>query len=539
LDFFPNLMGLPVAGCQLPVIVNHQSSILNRKSKMATLLTVVGANLNTRYELAGGGGVSIIGRDGTDIALPDPLVSKRHAELSSIESNWIIRDLGSSGGTFLNGKRLSAPAALHNQDQVRCGSTVLLYLQGPNGAARAAGNEQQAKERTGAPQKPTTDASGNIIEQINAVVAQSIEVKDLLNNVAGALLAKDGIECVYVLDYDPKLGSGRTVAELVKTADPDCVLYSSIVEEVLASGKGVEIADFLAYRNRAGSGNLIKSIAVVPIRVRRRLRGAIYVGSSRLNGFERDYEMLEAAGLYVGMAIENLELMLAASRNQRLIDIGQTAINLSHGIKNVIQAVSGATEVMDFAIEHGKMEKALNSWEIMKRNIERIKKFMLDMLAYGKDSSAILTTCRLNKLIETAAEGLRRRCQEKGISLVLELDENIPDGRMDVDKIHDVILNLVINAIDACDEDKGIITVITEYNSELRQIKLAVKDNGSGINPEDLDKIFLPFHSTKGKLGTGLGLAMVKKIIEQHDGTISVESELNLGTTFIILLPLK
>ena len=119
------------------------------------------------------------------------------------------------------------------------------------------------------------------------------------------------------------------------------------------------------------------------------------------------------------------------------------------------------------------------------------------------------------------------------------MDEQIPVRQMDADNMHDVVLNLVMNAIDAVEENKGLITVITSYDRIKQIISFSVKDNGPGISADEKDKIWLPFHTTKPKGGTGLGLPIVRKIIDQHDGTITLDSQPGCGAKFTVTLPAK
>jgi signal transduction histidine kinase len=252
-----------------------------------------------------------------------------------------------------------------------------------------------------------------------------------------------------------------------------------------------------------------------------------------------EMQFLTMQGRWIGLALENLRLGAAADQNQRLADAGQTAVSLSHGIKNVIQAIGGSIEVIDYSFKTNKFERALTSWEILKRNLNRVRQFTLDMLAFSVNTKVRLTAANLNTIIENAADSLRRGGNLTGVRMDLQLDKTVPTGQMDADKMHDLVLNLIINAIDAVEENKGIIMVETQYLAAQGAVRLCVRDNGCGIKAEDKEKIWLPFHTTKIKTGTGLGLAMVKRIIEQHGGSVTVESQVGAGSEFSVLLPLS
>ncbi|MDO8302822.1 MAG: ATP-binding protein, partial [Sedimentisphaerales bacterium] len=241
----------------------------------------------------------------------------------------------------------------------------------------------------------------------------------------------------------------------------------------------------------------------------------------------------------VGLVLENLSLSQAAKQNQKFTAAGQSTVNLSHGIKNILQAISGAVEVIDYGFEKNQIERAKSSWQILKSNVERLKKFTLDMLAFNRDSKPVFTNGKLNRIVEAAVESLRPKATEKGVSIVLEMDEQIPARPLDADNMHDVALNLVMNAIDAVEENRGLITVATVYDGIKQIISFSVKDNGPGISADQKEKIWLPFHTTKSKGGTGLGLPIVRKIIDQHDGIITLDSQPGCGAKFTVILPGK
>ncbi|TAL09240.1 MAG: hypothetical protein EPO02_10765, partial [Nitrospirae bacterium] len=152
----------------------------------------------------------------------------------------------------------------------------------------------------------------------------------------------------------------------------------------------------------------------------------------------------------------------------------------------------------------------------------------------------------LNKIVEDTLEVMQERLRRHRIALKMELSQSLPQADVDPDQMGQVVLNLAINALHAMGND-GTLLIRTARTpvgqgsaAEGREmIELSVTDTGHGIPPEDLDKIFNPFFTTKevGK-GTGLGLTVVHGIVLEHDGQIKVESETQRGTTFRILLPI-
>jgi len=225
------------------------------------------------------------------------------------------------------------------------------------------------------------------------------------------------------------------------------------------------------------------------------------------------------------------------NRYQRVSQAAQTALNLSHGVKNLLQAVKGGIEVVDYAFEIGDVEHAQKGWAILKRNLYRINKLILDMLTFSKESEPEFTSCNLNSLVTSAAESLKAEADSRGVSIVLQTDGKIGDTQLDADRIYDVILNLLLNAIDAVSDRTGVVNVTTELDSANGLLILRVSDNGPGI--EDTEAIFQPFHSAKTKVGTGLGLPITQKIVTQHGGSIRVDSTPGQGATFTVTLPVR
>jgi two-component system, NtrC family, sensor kinase len=115
----------------------------------------------------------------------------------------------------------------------------------------------------------------------------------------------------------------------------------------------------------------------------------------------------------------------------------------------------------------------------------------------------------------------------------------MPPVPIDAPGIHQAMLNLLNNALDAVQPETGVVSVRCEYDGENDRVKISVTDNGEGMTPGTLARLFEPFHSTKGLRGTGLGLVVTQKIVEEHGGAVSVESVRQEGTTFTILLPVR
>jgi signal transduction histidine kinase len=239
--------------------------------------------------------------------------------------------------------------------------------------------------------------------------------------------------------------------------------------------------------------------------------------------------------------IKRLEMELV--RSERLAAIGQTVAGLAHGIKNILHGLKGGSYLVDLGIKNNNTEKLKSGWDMIKRNIGRTSNLVLDLLSYSKEREPEYESCSPNEIANEVCELLAERAKENKVKIIKDFDASIESVFMDPNTIHEVLLNLMTNAIDAClfDEDTSknwqiILKTVREGN---QRVRFEVTDNGAGMNEEVQQKLFNSFFSTKGHRGTGLGLMVTRKLIEEHHGSIEVKSEVNKGTTFSMQLPYK
>ena len=163
-----------------------------------------------------------------------------------------------------------------------------------------------------------------------------------------------------------------------------------------------------------------------------------------------------------------------------------------------------------------------------------MQELVLDMLSCSKDRPPEYEQADANGIVQAVCDLMAQNAKEKGVTLTWTPDKSLGEVAVDPKGLQRCLLNLVGNAIDACDAE-GCVKVQTTAASDTFTIGIA--DNGSGIAPDDKEKLFQPFFSTKGSKGTGLGLAVTHKIVTEHKGTITVDSQIGEGTTFLITLP--
>ena len=350
----------------------------------------------------------------------------------------------------------------------------------------------------------------------------------------------------YILLKGEDEGKLEILASAQKDTDTDSpsTFSSTVTEKVMQTGTAILVEDAMNNKDFAGDPNFqrfnIKSVICAVMTKESSPIGVVYLDSTQQCSWgNEELKLLDFLAGYLGLALEAVQLKQERVKNERLIAAGQISLKISHSIKNILQLVSGSAEVIDFGLRTNEIHRVKRSWNIMKPNIDRIKKFMLDMLDFSRERHLELGPCKFNAVVQSAIESLSSQLKQKKTKLHIRVDQQIPTIELDGERIHEMATNLILNAVDIVDDETGVVTVETKYVPEKNVIHLSVTDNGPGISEEAKEKIFQPFQSTKNKLGTGLGLAIAKKIIEQHKSKIEIDSETGKGTTFRVILPAK
>jgi len=275
-----------------------------------------------------------------------------------------------------------------------------------------------------------------------------------------------------------------------------------------------------------------------PLRGRKRIVGIIHVDTTGAGAFsQEDLMLLDAIGNAAGIAVENAQLYNDKVQNERLAAMGQAISGLSHYIKNIVAAMDTSHAMVEKALDAEDLSVVNRVWKILRRSNQRISNLVLDMLAYSKERKPVTQPCHINDVCKEAAELCHDRIKTKHAKLHLDFDPKLPRISADPQGIHRCLLNLLTNAIDALAEEGGEIKMSTQKQGK-SEVLITVDDNGAGIPENIRQRIFDVFFSTKGSQGTGLGLAVTKKILEEHGGSIEVQSSEGQGTKFVIHLPI-
>jgi len=248
--------------------------------------------------------------------------------------------------------------------------------------------------------------------------------------------------------------------------------------------------------------------------------------------------MLAGFSAYIVYVSERARALQAQLQEEsRLAYVGTLAAGIAHEVRNPLSSVKMNVQMMESRLSRlsnpeeadyfrGKVER-------IKGEVERLESSVDDFLAFARPSPLRLETVELNAVVDNTLELLQPQCQSQGVQLVRRLARDLPPVRLDPRQFVQAIENLVLNAVQATGRG-GVVTVATGREDDA--VVLSVSDNGPGI-PEDLrEKIFNVFFTTR-QGGTGLGLNIVSRIVEDHHFRLDLHSEVGKGTTFRILVP--
>jgi two-component system, NtrC family, sensor histidine kinase HydH len=220
-------------------------------------------------------------------------------------------------------------------------------------------------------------------------------------------------------------------------------------------------------------------------------------------------------------------------RADRLAAIGQLSAGLAHEIRNPLASIEGAAEIL--ANEDTDEATRTEFAGLIKKECARLSRLLTRLLDYARPRKPDYRATAVPPLIESVARLMRHSAQQSGVQVALELTEPMPELWCDAEQIRQVLLNLALNGVQAMSQG-GTLRISAVANG--REIEVQVSDEGGGIAPEHIAKLFDPFFTTRTD-GTGLGLSIAQQIVTQHGGTVEVDSALGSGTTFTVRLPFQ
>ncbi len=221
------------------------------------------------------------------------------------------------------------------------------------------------------------------------------------------------------------------------------------------------------------------------------------------------------------------------SRAEHLATLGELATGLAHEIRNPLAGIAGVIEIIGRDLP--STSPALAVVKDVRLEIAQINRILTDLLETARPHPPQICLSNLNTTVEHAVMLARQQVLSKPIKIELQKAPDLAEVEHDSDQIHQVLLNLLLNGVQAL-EGEG--TVQVEIGSQDKCATVVVSDTGRGIPPQNLTNIFRPFYTTKGN-GTGLGLSLARRIVEEHHGRIEVTSVVGKGSKFTVLLPFE
>ncbi len=225
----------------------------------------------------------------------------------------------------------------------------------------------------------------------------------------------------------------------------------------------------------------------------------------------------------------------------QLASIGLLISSVSHGIKGLLNGLDGGMYLVNTGMKKGDDKRLKKGWEMVERNVERIRSQVLNILYYAKERSPNWETLDAPALAEEIVSIMNAKATELDVELKSDIDPSTGQFEADPQAMRSLFLNLLENSLDACrvDTKKEEHQVTFGLKTEADAVRFVISDNGIGMDRETVDKAFSLFFSSKGAKGTGLGLFIANKITRAHGGRIEIESEPAKGASFSVIIPRK
>lgn len=550
---------------------------------MPSLFVIRGNDQGSRFEFAEG--TTSIGRDASnDIQLHDTEVSRRHAQIYGSKDVFTVSDLDSSNGTFVNGRPVEAHR-LESGDHLQIGRTLMLFTQPPGApevdlsdkvaisSDKAFGDQSHIVHSVSheesshffelSPQVEQSAwlarARGNLQAMYRAALAvsQTLDIDKLLHRIMELIFESVDADrgCVMLTDAD----TGRLQPKVQRTRrnfkNGDRITISeTILDYVMENGEGVLTSDAQQDDRWNPAASIvrmgIREAICVPMRGRYDIVGVIYIDTSTspqelmlkgvANRFSEDHlKLMVAIAHQAALAVEDTRYYSAMVQAERLAAVGQTIATLSHHIKNILQGIRGGSYLIEMGLSEHDETVVRKGWKIVEKNQNKISALVLDMLTFSKEREPDLQPADINRVVCDVVELMQAHAADLDVAMHCRLADGIPTLVFDPEGMHRAVLNVLTNAIDAAadSERSGNVEISTAYLPEEGRIQVSIRDDGPGIAADEMQMLFRPFVSSKKSRGTGLGLPVSQKILNEHGGRIAVESYPGKGSCFSLELP--
>ena len=360
---------------------------------------------------------------------------------------------------------------------------------------------------------------------------------------------------------------GLTPAEMKRGTDNQ---MEDIQKQVLASGKAIGVPQTRSPRSyvklfepeRVESKDAI-AFWCIPIIVEENVIGTLTIDkASDEFSAEDDRRLLTIIASIIAQRVKIQQTIDALVESERMATLGRLVRTIAHEVRNPLGSIRLGTQLLQHSdVEFSSAEarhhddrdrvtseqvqtdsknvqlsqNEINEYTgIIIKEVDRLNRFIEQLLAFSKPTMEVAKRSDIHQLLDSSLAICRPELELHATTVITQYSD-CPEVNVNEDGIIQVLLNLFYNAIEAMDTD-GTLTIQTEYVSEIGIVHVRVQDDGPGISSEDIPMLFDPFYTTKQK-GTGLGLYISQKILAEHRGSIEVDANLEIGTAFVMTLP--
>lgn len=487
----------------------------------------------------------IVGRSArADIVLSEDSISRRHARFNVFDDVLYVEDLGSSNGVHVNGKRVQK-AALSEADTILIGPYSFRVERLDDLGLQKLIRRTEIEHSEVAPLHEklvvADQSSVAFLYRISQCMTLHRTIEPLLAQVVEAVMGSipaDRVSILYRRGQDDALTVAASQSRPGRGSEAP--MSTTLIGHVVQTRASVLTTDAAQDDRFECSESIaqhqIKAVICAPLTGQEGVYGVLYAESDAVPVplTQHHLQLLSVAGQIVGAGVENILLVERQIRQERLAGIGETVSGTSHDMRNIMMGISGGAAFIEMACDQGNWDQARNGVNIVRKSLTRFENLVNSLLTYARQTELEIEEADLGALVNEAATAASMEAEKRGIRL--RIDNRAP-GRiaMDPHQIYRVAMNLLANAMDATEGEGGDIVIETGRDEGAAYFR--VRDTGCGMPPEDLAKLGQPFFTTKHKTGTGLGLAVSYRIMEQHRGRVLVDSAPGRGTVFTMLFP--
>lgn len=525
-----------------------------------------------------------------DVVIPEPFVSSCHAKIEPAKDGYVIRDAGSTNGTWVDSAHVEgsrhledganlilgrpgnyrlrfisittdqAPAEPRAHGRKSRSGRILKGLSLPNPRyphavdpeeKRDKGNvvpmqragDAQPEDRVGHTPVTSATTKRNLQEvlEISKALLSTLDLEEVLGRVLDACLRISHAERGYLFLQeagDLKLRARRDDQQ-DPASDRQVEFSRSIAERVAASGQAEFLSDLKGGAGRESSDSIVRlqlqTIASVPLKIQERVIGIVYLDSHRRSALpdRTGREVLEVLAGLAAVAIVNARMVQERVQNERWSTIGRLAASIVHDIRSPMAALRGTAELLRMKLsEPAHIEKL----SLIIQEVDRLTKLSGEMLEFSSGAQPLrLEDVTLSQVVEDFLKTVEPRLEKEQIRLERKLHSTTPLP-LDRHKLARLLHNVVGNSLEAM-QPGGTLTLETRVQRDGGI--LAISDSGCGMDDETLRRVCEPFFSAGKQHGVGLGMAIVRRIAEQHGASLEIQSRPGKGTRVEIQFPTR